>query len=334
MKCLSITRSTTLSELSDLVGSRNVESVLVANRLTRTPNIGAAYQEQVSNIKAGDSAVSAQRKCTIINALVDDSDIFERAALADEDEWKVIAELHSFSNALNIPETIRVPDSERIIGNGEHVTNSVYKEVIKSIQNSDPVDPKIFAEYSARPYAVPSTLLLESNPDLYQNFAIPWGEVSLYSSLADDSIDFPVYPEQLQDGRSASYITMPDLLYQYEPWQLYESSGPRSVPFTFDFHRDMWTGDHRDGKANELIRFCQANCYAEFNGSAVNTALVTLYIHGSAVITGIMTEAKVSWDGPIGLDGWYLHCVLEISITEVSSQPLNYDEVRGMPLIG
>ena len=40
MQYLEINRYTTLSELSDIVGERNVEQILAVNGLTRTPNIG------------------------------------------------------------------------------------------------------------------------------------------------------------------------------------------------------------------------------------------------------------------------------------------------------
>ena len=127
---------------------------------------------------------------------------------------------------------------------------------------------------------------------------------------------------------------MPDLLYQYEPWQVYDSSGPRSNTYTIEAHRDMWTGDHRDGKANEMIRFFESNLYARYSGSSVITPLVTLYVAGSSLITGVMTDCSVTWDGPIGLDGWYLHFKMNFTIVEVSQTALNYDTIKKMPLIG
>ena len=96
----------------------------------------------------------------------------------------------------------------------------------------------------------------------------------------------------------------------------------------------MWTGDHRDGKANELIRICEANCYPEFNGSMVNTSTVTLYVKGNALISGVLVDVHKTWDGPIGLDGWYLMCNLSLEIIEVSPTALNYNVVKNKPLIG
>ena len=96
----------------------------------------------------------------------------------------------------------------------------------------------------------------------------------------------------------------------------------------------MWTGDHRDGKANELIRACEANCYPEYHGSAVNVPTVTMYIAGKSVISGIMESCSPQWSGPIGLDDWWLYCTLTLTITEVSKTPLNFSEVKNKSLIG
>jgi hypothetical protein len=96
----------------------------------------------------------------------------------------------------------------------------------------------------------------------------------------------------------------------------------------------MWTGNHLDGKANDLIRFCEANCYARYSGSAVYAPTVRMYINGATHIAGIMTQCDVHWSGPIGRDGWYLDCELTLSITEIADQPLSYDTVMTMGLIG
>ena len=99
-------------------------------------------------------------------------------------------------------------------------------------------------------------------------------------------------------------------------------------------HRDMWTGDHRDGLANKLVRFCEANCFPNYKGSAVQTPTVTLYINGENLITGVLNSAKVDWSGPIGLDGFYLELKLILDITEVSKEALNFNTVKAKGLIG
>lgn len=333
MQFLTISDSTTLAELSDRVGDRNVERMLAINGLTRTPRIGKQFRNNVNNIIQTNQSANWQRKSTVLNQFSSDSDIFETAALLDDNSWKVLSALETFPGMLKVPETVVLPSAVDILGNGQGVGSVIYNQVMQSLSTPPhTVDPSIFNEYSIRKGSQ-IVDYVDRNTDAMQWFNLPWGDITLYSSVANDSIDFPVYPEEYEDGVKANYTTMPDLLYQYEPWYLYQSSGPRTNSFTFHAHRDMWTGDHRDGKANELIRFCEAACYPEYNGSAVNSDTVTLYIKGSPLISGIMTDVSVKWMGPIGLDGWYLEFELTINITEISTTALNNTSVRQKPLI-
>lgn len=334
MQLLKIKESTTLSQLADLVGDRNVECVLATNGLKRTPNIGKAFKEGCARAIEGVANITWQRQMTILNTLTGDSDIFESAALLGQTGWKILSTLGTLPNMLKIPESIKLADSTDVMGNGENISNLIYSKVMGSLKTPPhTIDSGLFNDYSSASTSQLVQYKQAQSSDPFQWFNIPWGQITLHSSLGGDSIDFPVYPEELNDGRSATYSAMPDMLYEYEPWQIYENSGPRTGTYTFKFHRDMWSGDHRDGKANELIRFCQANCYPEYNGSSVHTAIVTLYIGGESLISGVMTEANTKWSGPIGLDGWYLECELEISITEVSRDPLHYSSVRSKGLI-
>lgn len=338
MQFLKISDNLTLSKLGDTVGLRNVDSILNLNSLVRSPNIGQQFKSLCSSI-IGDTrsseAVSFQTKQTILNTFTSDYDVFEAAALQSADGWKILSKLGTMPKMLRIPETITLPDSVNILG-GTHepISRVIYEKAMGFLKSEMDIDPVIFNEYSSRKSSQIMDTTSYSNP--IQWFKLPWGQISLFSSLSGDSMDFPVYPKAFEDGVHATYDTMPDLLYQHEPWQIYKSSGPRSNVYEFDMHRDMWSGDHRDGKCNELIRFCQANCYPKFQGAAVQTATVTLYIAGEKHITGIITDVKVSWDeeSPIGLDGFYLHLVLSLSITEVSDEVLTYGTVLQKGLIG
>lgn len=345
MKYLSVTESTTLSNLANRIGNRNVETVLAANDLKRTPNIGKQFINKCNSIispitdsgKRDNAYVSLvpdyTKKSSILNTMVENADVFEEASLLDDNGWKVLSTLNTFPNRIKIPDTITIPDSDDILGNGIHIADAIYKQAMWYLSNNQNIDPAIFNQYSnsgnirTLEYTRPS--LLDTSW-----FKLPWGQVSLYSSLANSSIDFPVYPEELSDSRKANYNTMPNMLYQYEPWYTYESSGPRTNVYKFHMHRHLWTGDHTDGKANELIRFCEANCFPNYAGSAVTSPTVTLYIAGRPLINGNLDEVHVDWSGPIADDGWYLEFTLELTITEVSQQPLNYTTVRNLPLIG
>lgn len=333
MQFLTLDKETKLKDFSDEVGSRNADYILAANSIDRSPNIGKQFYESCEAVKKSTESITWQRKSQILNTFTHDSDIFETAALLGENDWKVLSALGTFPGMVKVPDSITLPDSVNILGNGQGVKSEIYNKAMKSLEEHNYVDPSIFNEYSN----IKNSKIAEGashSSSTFSGFNLPWGQVTLASSISDDSIDFPVYPEEISDSRKANYTTMPDLLYQYEPWQLYNSSGPRTNTYLFYFHRDMWTGDHRDGKANELIRYCESNCYPEFNGSAVNVPTVTLYIAGSPLIHGVMTQVDTKWDGPIGLDDYYLNCELSITITEVSETALNYNVIKGKSLIG
>ena len=343
MQFLRIGKDITLSELGQAVGSRNVSSMLVQNQLSRSVNIGQQYYDNCKAIVETAQPVSWQDKQTILNKFVGDYNVFEEAALLGDSGWKVLKNLDAFPNAMRVPETITLPDSSDILGGGGPVSRSTYNAVMSQLADpskNNQIDPGIFNDYSAMLPAVPAGSGNGGSGgggggDISQWFHIPWGMVTLVDSISQESVDFPAYPEELPDKRSANYSTMPDLLYQYEPWQVYDGSGPRNVTYTFDLHRQMWSGNEGDGKANDLIRFCQAFLYPSYSGSAVNTATATLYVAGSPLICGIVTDVSVDWDGPISsVDNWYLHFKLTISFIEVATQKLDHDTVRGFSLIG
>lgn len=341
MQCIQITEDTKLRDISDRVGSRNVEHMLAINDIRRCVNIGKSFIDKCEKITRDPNIqVYAPRKMALLNTLTTDSDIFEAACMLSDPEWKILSHLNTLPNYLRVPDGMKIPDAVDIIGNGVPVGKLVYENIMNQLKPFGEndygriSDLSIFNEVNNSMHHRIVDWSEHNSYELLNEFRIPWGEVTLYSSLSDDSIDFPVYPEELADGRSANYTTMPDMIYQYEPWYVYESSGPRTTSLVFKMHRHLWTGDHSDGKANELIRFCEANCYPKYNGSAVNTSTVTLYISGHNFITGILTKCSVNWYGPLADDGWYLAFDLTLDFTEVSKKALNYQSVKTIPLIG
>lgn len=203
------------------------------------------------------------------------------------------------------------------------VSSTVYKAVMNSLQTTGEIDYAILNTVNTTFNAITinsSNLNVTSIPTCY---SLAWGKIQMYSTVLKELIDFPVYPEQIETTRQANYTSMPDIIYQYEPWITFESSGPREQTLAFHMHRDMWSGDHRDGRANKLIRFCEANTFADYNGSAVITPLVRFYIDGSLFISGVIKHVDVTWTGPLGLDNWYLEFTLSITIQEISESTLN-----------
>lgn len=332
MAYLQITKQTTLSQLADSVGERNVDYVLNANGLTRSVNIG-------KKLLARDTSgtTDAQTKLNILNTLVGSSDVYEKAALGTEEDWVSLSKYSTFKDYIYIPEELDIPLSTLVLGNKEPVNSIIYDAVTDSLKNPPyAIDPAIFSEYSATAtgaYGTSNNTLPINSVNPFEWFQLPWGKISLYSSMSKEMVDFPVYPLEISDGVTASYEQMPNMLYQYEPWNVYQSSGPRTNTYTFVMHRDMWTGDHRDGLANKLVRYCEANCYPKYSGAAVNTPQVTLYINSVNHITGILTDCKVDWGGPLGLDGWYLNLTVTLTITEVAKDPIDYYSMLNRGLI-
>lgn len=341
MQFVHIKSTDKLSDLAKIVGYSNVAHVVSANGLDWTPNIGQAFQKKCQEVmnasqsSRSSTSVSWEQKRTILNTMTQDDDVFETAALMSESGWRIYKSLNTFPNMLKVPDTIKLPDSSAVIGSGVNVSESIHSAVMTQLETvPHSIDPSLFNNYSsAQNVKLPTFDNGPTNVAL-PGFKIPWGDITLHSSLSDESIDFPVYPKQAEDGVKANFTQMPELLMQYEPWQLYQSSGPRANVYEFHMHRDMWSWNHLDGKANELVRFCEANCYPEYNGSLVNVSTVTLYVKGKTLISGVMTDVNVTWDGPIGQDGWYLNFTLTLSITEVAKDTLNYSKIKNKPLIG
>lgn len=338
MKYVNILPSDTLSDLTERFGVNQVDQILADNGLKRSPNVGQQWLEKVTSKIQTEPEVTSTRKLSILSQFSQDSDIYEAAALATSDTWKVIASLNAFPDYLYVSDQLQdqIPDTFQTLGNQISVVKTIQNIVNSAIKAGDDVDPNIFSNISTMNNVglVTGGRTASESINPLNWFNIPLDKITLYSSLTGDSINIPAYPEEYVDGRVANYTTMPDLLYQYEPWQMYQSSGPRSNTISFHLHRDMWSGNHLDGRANELIRFCQAQCYPVYNGSAVVTPTVTLYVAGSPLISGVMTNVDVTWTGPIGLDDWYLEFTLALTITEVSTVQLDHATVRNMGLIG
>ena len=341
MQYLMITEDMTLKQLIDIVGERNVDAILSANGLERSYNIGKKFYERNAQAISDGLEVDYRKKLNTINQFVGDYDIYEKAALGSEDDWIVLSAYNCFTDAMRIPDSVVLPSSVGILGDGRPVPKDLQEQCSTGLLNSSgtnphSINPEIFSQYSASYYSGSfiENPIGETSNSTFEYFKLPWDKVFLYSSLNDEVLRFPVYPEGFDDGASANYEDMPDMLYQYEPWKVYKSSGPREITFTFkDIHRDMWTGDHRDGMANQLIRGCESNCYPKYNGALVNYSLVTMYINGNNLITGVMTDCKVNWSGPIGLDGFYLVFELSFTISEISPTPLDITTVRNKRLI-
>lgn len=386
MQFLLITKKDTLQSLSKIVGAQNVDLLLAENGLRREPGIGAQWYEKCDTLVEHTlTDVPAARKAALLNSLTDSEEVFEKACLMDEDEWKIFSAFQSFRDTLRVPEAIQLPYSTRVIGStvsnvsiysignvsgassrtigsgltvddvtvynestpaspisgsgtssSEPVSSETYRTVMRELNTSGRIDPGVFNKVNTSfPVNLDDLRKSKANTPVPQfAYNLPWGKIQIYSSLLDEVIDIPAYPEELETSRSASYTSMPDIIYQYEPWIVYQSSGPREQQLSFHLHRDMWSGNHLDGNANRLIRFCEANTFPRYNGSIVTSPKIRIYIDGALFVAGVLTNTRTHYAGPIGLDNWYLEFTLDLTIQEVSDTPLSIDTVKDFGIIG
>ena len=127
MQYLKISNNTTLAQLTDRVGSRNVEYVLAENNLKRTAAIGKEFKAMCdkvvetakANQKPGEPLVDWQRRFTILNTMTKDSDVFETACSLNDTGWCILSELNTFPKMLKIPYDIfTLPDAVDVLGDG------------------------------------------------------------------------------------------------------------------------------------------------------------------------------------------------------------------------
>ena len=403
MQYLIIEEYDTLVDIARIVGQNNIDTILAENSLPRTPKLGEAYKAKCDQLLATNPPeVTASRKSALLNNLTGSAELFERACLMDEDEWKIFSAFGSFPDRLKVPESIQLPGSVRVIGslrsveetaylgrgtrnvssdteswisgqsssasssgttssssynssvynrspsqlynmqtsatnssNSDPVNSVTYRAVMKQLKTSSKIDPSIFETVNTAPAHISNNIPTpNTSSSALLSYNLPWGKIQMYSTVLDSIIDFPVYPEQIEQSRVANYDAMPDIIYQYEPWIVYKNSGPREQSLSFHLHRDLWTGNHLDGNANKLIKFCEANTFPTYSGSIVNAPKVRLYFDGSLFISGVITNTLVNWQGPIGLDNWYLEFTLSLTIQEVSDVPLDATTVYSMGIKG
>lgn len=338
-----IRSSDKLNNLTAALGVKNIPSILHTNNLNRVPKIGQEYDKLCEDVIKHTDPVTSQRKQTILSKLTGDEDIYERACQLDENGWKILSALDTLPGYIRIPDDVTIKRTISTLGNGKSVSRKVFSATIKDIRADKNIDQSIFNEYSSvGNYSIKGTgsdeedaLFTDSasrvNP--LSVFKFPWKDVILRTDEGKQ-VEFPCYPEDVSDSYKMNTTNMPDLIYQYEPWVVYNSSGPRQNTYEFHFHRDMWNADHRKGGANKLVRFCEALVYPKYKGSSVHVVQASLYVAGSELIHGIVTDVSPKWSGPIGLDGWYLECTLDITILEISRKALNYDVMRRKKIIG
>ena len=146
---LKIKETTKLSDISDVIGSTNTQYLLAGNNLQWQPNVGRQFYQLQSQTVQDSEDISWQRKSTILNTLTGSTDVFETASLLSESGWKVLSNLNTLPNTLKLPDTIVVPSSTDIIGDGLPIGRRTYEQAMDGLTNPPhTIDPAIFNDYS------------------------------------------------------------------------------------------------------------------------------------------------------------------------------------------
>lgn len=136
----------------------------------------------------------------------------------------------------------------------------------------------------------------------------------IYFHHLDEFIIIPVYPEHLDDTSSVAFAPS-TILARSAPIFSYSNSGPRSVGFSFKFHREMMKEINykksnakvtlTDDYVDTLIKYLQAAAYPKYSATEkmVDPPLVTVRIGDEIYIKGVVSgNVTTSYDLPIITD--------------------------------
>ena len=153
----------------------------------------------------------------------------------------------------------------------------------------------------------------------------------------------PVYPEQIQDSLGSTFATE-NVLSRTAPIFSYSNSGPRSIQFSLNLHRDLMTAFNYDNTTfiddvnqmlgndyiDTLVRYLQAMALPSYQAvdlaassynSMVNPPLVACRFGNEVFIKGIVDgDVQVTYSGPITKDGKYAQVDVTFNIKEIEPQ--------------
>jgi hypothetical protein len=366
MKYFEVEHNTSLTQVRNKFGN-DTGSILATNGLETDPNFAGQvrkrYQElttpltpieRVALVETGRVPLGRYPEILQFPALTDDStrrqlteqfeqqrindakraltlaststDVFAAAVVLDLQELQVLSRENMF------PDKVLVPDHTAlitgVIGNNTSVPPLTLRTALNTVdENRVPFSSPNFSAMT-QSLTAPQT---GNNVDNGNNWHITLAEeVGIAIDRATpDYMMIPCYPDGgVQDDFTANFEEMPEARHQYEPWQIYKSSGGRTVTLVFKLARVLWSGDYTDGHCENLIRYCQSAAYCNYLGSLVDVPLVTVICGDYFKIRGYVHSVGVHWHGEFGTDLKPLLADLKITIQEVSDTPLNADAIR------
>lgn len=170
-----------------------------------------------------------------------------------------------------------------------------------------------------------------SNYSMYTSDARPDKMIDNYLYLyhLDTFVVLPTYPESVTDTLSSTFAET-NILSRSAPIYTYSYSGPRSIQFTFAFHRDMMTQinygvsniklDIGDDYVDTIIKQLQSIAIPKYNASSslVNPPMVAVRLGNEIFIKGIVNGGvTVTYSLPILSNGKYAQVQVSFTVSEV-----------------
>ena len=162
----------------------------------------------------------------------------------------------------------------------------------------------------------------------------------IYLYHTNTVIVLPTYPETVTDSMSANFSTTTPL-GRSAPIYSYSSSGPRTVGFSLNLHRDMMNAinyqssnaniDIGDDYVDTMIKQLQAAVVPKYSATErmVNPPIVAVRLGDDIFCKGVVTGAlQITYGLPIiEINGKnkYAQCTVSFSVSEI--QPYGADEI-------
>lgn len=148
--------------------------------------------------------------------------------------------------------------------------------------------------------------------------------------IEDPYFILPTYPDSIADSLNSTFADT-NALSRSAPVYTYSNSGPRTVQFSFKFHRDMMdefnegVSNYRLGEGEDyvegLVRCLQAIAVPKYNlqNKLVEPPLVAIRISNDIFIKGIVTGGvTVNYEKPLLYpDGRYATMSVSFQVSEV-----------------
>lgn len=167
------------------------------------------------------------------------------------------------------------------------------------------------------------------NGQVNHTYPMPDPECYIYFYHTNTYIVLPTYPDQISDSQVVSFQSSTPI-GRSAPLYSYSNSGPRTIQFTFDLHRDMmwqlnYTNESTQASVDDdyvdiMARQIQGAALPEYSLSdkMISPPIIAVKIGNEIFIKGVVTgSVGVSYKPPILRSNKYASIVISFSVSEV-----------------